>query len=192
MKTWLRKLRGVVSIGAIWGLTLSVLGFAIGAIVSMIWHEILPSTVVKYVVNVALYYGIAGFLFGSGFAGVLTIVDGRKTFEELTPKRAALWGALTGVGVTIVVGVVATGLGIPLTGFVASICMCGAVTAGLGAGTVRLARRASAELETGTELHESKLLGDSGESIPHQSGPVGAQTLRSSRRMKRDERGGSG
>ncbi len=162
MKTWLRKLRGVVSIGAIWGLALSVLGIAIGAIVSMIWHEILPSTVVKYVVNVALYYGIAGFLFGSGFAGVLTIVDGRKTFEELTPKRAALWGALTGVGVVTVVGLILMGLGdqFLLDQFVVTTCMCGAVTAGLGAGTVRLARRASAELETGTELHESKLLGD--------------------------------
>ena len=164
MKTWLRRLRGVISIGAIWGFALSVLGLAIGAVVSMIWHEILPSTVVKYVASVALWYGVGGFVFGSGFAVVLTIMDGRKTFEQLTPGRAALWGALAGVGLTIVVGLVATELGIPPTGFVAAICMCGAVAAGLGAGTVSLARRAPEALEAGTVLHESKLLADSDES----------------------------
>ena len=96
MRTWLRKLRGMVSIGAVWGLAWSVLGFAFGAFGSMIWHDILTTTVVKYVLNMGLQYGIAGFVFGSKFAGILTIMDGRKTFEELTPKREALWGALVG------------------------------------------------------------------------------------------------
>jgi len=159
MKTWLRKLRGVVSIGAIWGFAFSVLGFAIGAVVSVIWPEILPFTVVKYVANLVLFYGVGGFVFGSGFAVVLTIMDGRKTFEELTLGRAALWGALAGVGSAFAVGLVATGLGIPLTGFVASICSCGAVAAGLGAGTVSLARRTPAELDAGTVPHESLPLG---------------------------------
>jgi hypothetical protein len=48
MKTWLQELRGVASIGATWALACSVLGVAIGAIVSMIWPDILPFTVVKY------------------------------------------------------------------------------------------------------------------------------------------------
>ena len=175
MKTWLRKLRGVASIGATWGLACSVLGIAIGAIVSMIWHDILAFTVIKYVVNLALWYGIGGFVLGSGFAGVLTIMDGRKTFEELTRGRAALWGALTGVGVVTVTGLINLGLwlgrGFPLAelippfvpALVVMTCF-GAVTAGLGALTVSLARRGSAELEAGTVLHESKLLGDSSES----------------------------
>jgi len=163
VKNWLRRLRGVVSIGAIWGCALSVLGLAIAGVVSIIWREILPSTVVKYVVDVALWYGAGGFVLGSGFAVVLMIMDGRKTFEELTPGRAALWGALAGAGLTIVVGLVSSGLGIPLSGLLASICMCGAVAAGLGAGTVSLAKRAPAELESGTVLPDSKLLADSDE-----------------------------
>jgi hypothetical protein len=182
MKTWLRKLRGVVSIGAIWGLGCSVLGIAIGAFVSMIWPEILPFTVGRYVVNVALWYGVGGFVFGSGFAGVLAAMHGRKTFEELAPGRAALWGALTGVGMVTVTGLINLGLwlgrGFPLAelipafvpSFVVMACMFGAVTAGLGAGTVSLARRAPADLEAGKVLHESKLLGDSGESGEHQFG----------------------
>jgi len=162
MKTWLRKLRGVASIGATWGLACSVLGIAIGAIVSMIWPDILPFTVVKYVVSVALWYGVGGFVLGSGFAVVLTTVDGRKTFEELTPGRTALWGALTGVGLAIVVGLVVGDT--PLAVFVASASTIGAVTAALAAGTLSLARRAPPELGAGAVQDESKLLDDSGES----------------------------
>jgi hypothetical protein len=182
MKTWLRRLRGMVSIGAIWGLSCSVLGFGIGAFVSIIWPEILPLAVVKYVGTVALGYGVAGFVLGGGFAGVLATMHGRKTFEELTRGRGALWGALTGVGVVAVTGMINVGLwlgrGFPLAelipAFVPTLavmtCMCAAVTAGLGALTVSLARRAPAELEAGKMPYESKLLGDSGESGAHHIG----------------------
>lgn len=182
MKTWLRRLRGMVSIGAIWGLSCSVLGFAIGAFVSIIWPEILPSTVVKYVVSVALGYGVAGFVLGGGFAGVLATMHGRKTFEELTRGRGALWGALTGVGAVTVANLIYLGLwlarGFPLAelipafvpAFAVMTCMCGTVTAGLGALTVSLAKRAPAELDAGEVAYESKLLGDSGESGAHQIG----------------------
>ena len=183
MKTWLRRLRGMVSIGAIWGLACSALGFAIGALVSIVWPEILPFTVVRYVVTVTLAYGVLGFVLGGGFAGVLATMHGRKTFEELTRGRAALWGALTGVGVVIVTGLINLGLwlgrGFPLAeliplfvrGFVVMTCTFGAVAAGLGALTVSLARRAPAELEAGKVLYESKPLGDSGKSGAHQIGP---------------------
>jgi hypothetical protein len=182
MKTWLRRLRGMVSIGVIWGLSCSVLGLAIGAFVSIIWPEILPFSVAKYVVAVALGYGVAGFVLGGGFAGVLATMHGRKTFEELTRGRGALWGALTGVGAATVANLIYLGLwfgsGFPLTelipafvpAFVVMAGMCGAVTAGLGALTVSLAKRAPAELDAGELLHESELLGDSGESGAHQIG----------------------
>lgn len=182
MKTWLRRLRGMVSIGAIWGLTCSVLGFGIGAFVGIIWPEILPFTVVRYVVAVTLGYGVAGFVLGGGFAGVLAAMHGRKTFEELTRGRGALWGALTGVAVATVTGLINVGLwlgrGFPLaeliTGFVpvfvGMACTFGAVTAGLGALTVSLARRAPAELEAGDVPYESKLLGNSGERGAHEIG----------------------
>ena len=78
----------------------------------------------------------------------------------------------TGGGVVLIVaGLVIIGLGIsdlPLAELIGQSLFAafvgGAVSAGLGAGTVSLARRAPAELEEGAALHESKLLGDSGES----------------------------
>ncbi len=182
MNTWLRRLRGVVSIGAIWGLACSVLGFAIGVCVSIIWPELLPFTVVRYVAAVTLGYGAVGFVLGGGFAGVLATMHGRKTFEELTRGRAALWGALTGVGAVTVTGLVTLVLwlarGFPLAEFIPPfvpvfVGMTGtfaAVTAGLGVLTVSLAGRAPAELEAGEVPYESHLIGDSAESGAQQIG----------------------
>ena len=178
MKTWYRKLRGAVGIGAIWALAFSALGFALGAIVGMIRPEILPSTVFESLVYVVVNNSIVGFVFGSAFAVVLTTMDGRKTFEKVTPGRGALWGALTGVGGMTVTALITLGLGsgggLPLAEliptFVIPTCIFGAVTAGLGAGTVSLARRAPAELDAGRELHESLPLGDPGESRTLQRG----------------------
>ena len=172
MKTWLRKLRGILGIGAIWGLAGSVLGFALGAIVSLFWHDMLPITVVKYVGFMTLQHAVWGFVSGSGFAGVLTIMEGRKTLEELTPVRAALWGALTGVGFATVLGLVFIGLGnpSPLAPILATICMYGAMTAGIVAGTVSLAKRDPAMLGAGAVLDERKLVGGA-----HQFGPIWRQ-----------------
>jgi len=158
VKTWLRRLRAVVSIGAIWGCALALVGLATAA-VYLIW---LPSYVAPHLlVDAALQWGVGGFVLGSGFAVVLMIMDGRKTFAELTRWRAALWGALAGVGLMLVVGLV--GNPIPLAGVLASIGIVGAVAAGLGAGTVSLAKRAPAQLEAGSVLRNSRLLADSDE-----------------------------
>jgi hypothetical protein len=160
MKTWLRKLRGIVGIGAVWGFACSVLGLIVGAALSVV-GELLLSMAIS-----ALGFGIAGFVLGSGFAVVLTIMDGRKTFEDLTTGRAALWGALAGVGSMITVILVGMGLGTysgALVDFWASISISGAMTAGLAAGTISLARRAPGALESGIVLDESKRLDDSSE-----------------------------
>jgi hypothetical protein len=158
VKTWLRRLRAVVSIGAIWGCALALVGLAT-APVFLIW---LPSYVAPHLlVAAALQWGVGGFVLGSGFAMVLMMMDGHKTFAELTRWRAALWGALAGVGLMLVVSLV--GNPIPLAGVLASIGIVGAVAAGLGAGTVSLAKRAPAELEAGAVRQSSGLLADSGE-----------------------------
>jgi hypothetical protein len=157
VKTWLRRLRAVVSIGAIWGCALALVGLAT-APVYLIW---LPSYVAPHLlVAAAVQWGVGGFVLGSGFAVVLMMMDGRKTFAELTRWRAALWGALAGVGLMLVLGLL-VGNPIPLTGVLVSIGMVGAVAAGLGAGTVSLAKRAPAELETGSVRQNSRLLTDS-------------------------------
>jgi hypothetical protein len=183
MKKWSRKLRAIRGIGAIWSLVGSVLGFSLSAFVSIFWHDVLPTTVVDYVAFTTLQHAVIGFVLGSGFAGVLTILEGRKTLDELTPGRAALWGALTGVGFATALGLFLTsGLGVSITLalWVAMPGVYGAVTAGIAAGTVSLARRAPAELEAGTPVNDSKVLGGA-----HQFGTIWAQT-------KRDELGGSG
>ncbi len=162
MKTFLRKLRGILSIGTIWGLVFSGLGAGLNLVLGLIWRDILPVSVFELVVNRAISYGISGFILGSGFAGVIAIMHGRKTFEDLTVWRGALWGALSGLGVSTIFVVASIGtisrLGIPLVNLLPVVIMYNgikiAVTTGLGAGTVAVAKRAPAELEAGTGLYE--------------------------------------
>ena len=162
MKTWIRKLRGIVGIGAVWGIPFMTLGFAIGVLAVI--GDVLP---LSQLAPVILRFGVLGFLLGGGFAGVLTLADGRKTFEELTPGRAALWGALTGASLITVWGLYwmgVDGFDVTLARWVSVTGVYAALTAGLGAGTVALAKRDPARLGV---LDERPLLGGA-----RQIGPI--------------------
>lgn len=151
MKRWLRKLRGILSIGAIWGTVGGAIGAVGGVLVSVFGGFPLFSSLVEW----CLGAGGLGFLFGSGFAVVLTVLEGRRTLDELTPGRAALWGALAGAAVPFGSLLFYLGSGgtvpfrVALIAVSAASGIYGAVSAGLAAGTVALARRAPDELNAG-------------------------------------------
>ena len=71
MKTWLRKLRGILGIGTVWGLASAALGATIGAIGSVIGGEPL----IGWVITGGLWVGSIGFLLGSGFGGILSMSE---------------------------------------------------------------------------------------------------------------------
>jgi hypothetical protein len=157
MNTWLRRLRGALGIGTLWGVTGVVVGKVAGLLVSVFTGLPLPSTVISFGVGV----GLLGFGLGTAFAVVLTTLARERTADELTPARAAGWGALAGAGLALLVGVTAVPLlvpGISALGLLALIGSAtvtyGALTAGLAAGTVALARRAPSELEGPPDLRQ--------------------------------------
>ena len=150
MKRWLRRLRGIAGTGVIWGAAAIALGTVAAPFVSAFGGF----TLLQAFVQVGLGGGLAGFLLGSGFATVLTTLEGRRTFHELTSGRAAVCGAMTGAAYPQVVLWVYFLVGGPLPvlteNFVpllvgASVSY-GLLSAGLAAGTLSLARRAPAEL----------------------------------------------
>ncbi len=174
MRTWMRKLRGVVCTGAIWGVVSAILGPFFGAIDIWIHDIVLSTTVVNYLIINSMVTGVVGIVIGSGFATVLIIMEGRKTLDELTPARAAFWGALTGAVLFTGVQMISPEQGtvFNLAQFLLSACLPVTLPALLAAGTVSLARRAPAELDAGAEVDKNKPLNDPGGSTPLRIGPV--------------------
>ena len=163
MKGWLRRLRGVLGIGMIWGLPATVVG-AIGGIVASVFGG---ASLLGSLVTGSVAVGGLFFLLGSGFAAALTMTEGRRTLNELSPRRAALWGALAGGALPIVMLLISFGPEIAtllsdpqlLLGLLAGIGSYGALSAALAGGTVALARRAPAELASGPVPEDADLLG---------------------------------
>ncbi len=161
----LRKLKATLGIGSIWGIAAGAVGTVLGGLSG------LPTLSSIMVFGVGA--GVAGFILGAGFGGLLSVMEGRRTLDELTANRAALWGFVVGtalalVGIiavaslTSVVEVAVSGLGLPigvqLTAIAAAAASYGAVTAGLAAATVSLAKRSPSELQSGSDALARDLL----------------------------------
>ena len=140
MKRWLKRIRGAVGTGLTWAAAWS----GVGAILSLV--------IGGFVGFYATVFAIMGFVGGAVFSGVLGITEGRRTFDEMSLSRFAVWGAVGGVAVG---GILVSMLfvGGPLT--LGSVLIAGVVTlmgAGSAAGSLALARRANPLLESGEGL----------------------------------------
>lgn len=161
MNRWLQRLRGALGIGALWGAAGSIVG-AVGAVAA---NLTIGLPLLGPMIDWSLGAGFAGFLLGSGFAGLLTLSEGRRTLEELTPARAAGWGALAGAPAPTAVIVLGSAMGwnpalsaqqlIPVVlGAAGSYA---ALTAALAAGTVSLAKRTPDEVTSGVSSDRPRL-----------------------------------
>ena len=162
MRSWLRKLRGILGTGAVWGFAGTVFGSAVGAVSTLLGGSLVSSTIMG-----GLWFGASGFVLGSSFAVILTALHGRKTLDELTPRKAGFWGGLVGMSIPVL-GNVTTILMVeaPLVQLVPSILvnavLYGALAGSLAAGTVIAAKRAP-ELSSGSGLDPRALAEASGE-----------------------------
>ncbi len=163
MKRWLRRLRGIAGTGAIWGAA----GIALGAVAAPFLSAYGGVSLLQAFLQIGLGSGLAGFVLGSGFATVLTTLEGRSTLDELTPRRAAVCGAMAGAAYPLValpvyllvggaIPPLPAGAWLPL--LISASGTYGLLTAGLAAGTLSLARRGLGELGAGPDALE--LLGE--------------------------------
>ena len=158
MRTWLQRLRGALGIGAIWGLA----GTAFGALEGIIGSLIAGGPLLGSALTFGLGAGSIGFVLGISFAAVLTLMDRRRTLGELSPGRAAVWGAMTGVAMPLLWLLVLYGPVVLSRSLPAALAICGsfgALSAALAGGTVSLARIAPSELASGTVPDDGELLG---------------------------------
>lgn len=144
MKSWWRRLRGALGLGAIWGAAAGIVGTVGGVIAGFIGGA---PVLIAGVSGVAM--ATIGFILGTSFATVLTLMHGNRTLDELSPRRAAGVGFLAGSGLTVGLNLVSLAwiggsapIGVLLPALVAGALAYGSVTALLASGTVALAKRA--------------------------------------------------
>jgi hypothetical protein len=101
--------------------------------------------------------GATFFVLGAGAAPTLTLAEGRRTLDELSPKRAAAWGAMSGAILPVLALLVTVGPRIltqladsdVLIALLAGIGSYGALGAALAASTVAVAKQAPVGLAPG-------------------------------------------
>ena len=123
MKKWLRRIRGAVGMGLTWAIAWApvgaIWGLAVGA----------PFVFVGLV--------IMGFLSGVMFSGVLGVLEGRRTLDQMSLPRFAGWGAVGGAGLWSILALI-----IPGAKFLVGCLLFGSLGAASAAGSLALARRA--------------------------------------------------
>ena len=132
MKRWMRRVRGALGIALSW----AVAWFGAGALVGILFFG--GGLDLATLFN-GILFGVAGFIGGGTFGGLLVLAEGRRTFDQMSLPRFAVWGALGG----LIMSELFLGMGRPFTmtfGLVDGVvAFMGAASA---AGSLAIARRA--------------------------------------------------
>jgi hypothetical protein len=129
MNRWIRRIRGALGLGLTWGLAWFGAGMALLLVIGPDAAD----------VPFPLGFGLLGFLAGVTFSGVLGLVEGRRSFDQMSIPRFAGWGAVGGV---IFSGVFVTAAGLGGAALAVLAPVFGVSSAACAAGSLALARRA--------------------------------------------------
>ncbi|HEY0970376.1 MAG TPA: hypothetical protein VGE02_05305 [Gemmatimonadales bacterium] len=127
MKKWLRRIRGAIGMGLTWATAWFGAGLVLLLVVGFGAAD----------VPFPLFFGLLGFLAGVTFSGVLGIVEGRRSFDEMSLPRFAAWGAVGGLLLAVVMSATLGGDALLVLGPIFALS-----GAGCAAGSLALARRA--------------------------------------------------
>jgi len=120
-----RRMRGALGMGPLW----AVAGALGGGLIELVLN-ILPGSDLLLGVDIwPAALAIPGFLCGAVFSVVLALTERHRRFDDLTLARFAVWGALTGLVLGLVVGLPVIVIA-PMTG----------ISAASAAGSLALAR----------------------------------------------------
>jgi hypothetical protein len=86
MRKWLRRIRGAIGMGFIWGAVWSAVG-------------LIPRWLLGFNADAPfpLILGVLGFIAGVTFSSILALTEGRRRFDQLSLPRFAGWGAVGGL-----------------------------------------------------------------------------------------------
>ena len=86
MRKWLRRIRGAIGMGFTWAAAL----FAVGSVPRWVFG-------VQTDVPIPLVFGVFGFIAGVTFSALLVLAEGRRSFDQMSIRRFAGWGAISGL-----------------------------------------------------------------------------------------------
>lgn len=148
-------MRGIGGLAGVWAGAWAALGLTttlvLLALMGVPLEIIGPS-----ILSILTSWGLSGFLAGAGFGTLLTIMERRRTLEELSLWRVGVWGALGGLTVSALVlfAVVYLVIGaesfLPMFGsgaILLELVKAGAFGAGSAVGTTALAKSAKDDPE---------------------------------------------
>lgn len=97
-----RRLRGAVTIGLVWGTMWVAIGVVLLVVLGVVRPDDIgpgegPGTALPIL-------GLVGFPSGLGFAGLLAVAERRTSLRELSLTRVALWGLLGSAAVPWLMG----------------------------------------------------------------------------------------
>ena len=90
MKKWMRRIRGALGMGLAWGAAWFSAGMVI--LLGLLLTTGSTGADVPYPIG----FGALGFIAGVTFSGVLGLMEGRRSFDEMSLPRFAGWGAAGG------------------------------------------------------------------------------------------------
>jgi len=125
---WMRRIRGAIGMGFTWAVAWSLVGTIPRWLFGFNPDAPFP-----------IIFGILGFIAGIIFSGVLVLTEGRRSFDQMSLRRFAAWGAVGGVLLSAVFTRIAS-LGVTdVLAIVPTFAIASAVCA---SGSLALARRA--------------------------------------------------
>jgi hypothetical protein len=149
--TLFRRLRGVAVSAITWAVLFAAVGLARLPVYAALGTRFPPTGAWPIIRRVAVQGALAGLASGALFAAIIILTERRRNVDARSGRRFALWGL--GAGVLFIGGanvVYATMGRLPLDlSTVVWTAFCGAVGAGLGAGTFWLARRNARHIDQG-------------------------------------------
>ena len=86
MRKWLRRIRGAIGMGVVWGAVWSVAGLGLAAATAFAADAPFP-----------LIFGVLGFMAGIIFSALLALTGGRRPLDQMSLPRFAGWGAMGGL-----------------------------------------------------------------------------------------------
>lgn len=109
MMKWIKRIHGAIGIGLTWAAGWVPIGAMTGWVTATVLG--FPRGVVT--ANYAVLFGVLGFVGGTIFSTVLSLAEGRRSFNQLSLPRFAAWGGLGGLllGVfAVTAGILGAGL----------------------------------------------------------------------------------